>query len=122
MRRLLLSISVLLLAACGSPALTTPSALPLKTYAAGVKKLSFEMISCSDPCAKYEAATCATTVDATAKTIEADISVGYEIDASIEDCPLSCGRPVLAHCEVPPLAAGTWTVTSGGFEATITVR
>ena len=111
-------------AGCGQ-SLTTPEALPLRELAAGTKKITLVMKSCSDTCAEYDEPTCEATVDG--NTITLDVCVTYSdkdgVDRdTLEGCSVRCGAPVLATCDVPTLARGTYTVVSGTFEETIEVQ
>ena len=115
----------LLASACGGYALTRPESLPLHTYPADrAFRLSLVMTSCSDACSDYEAGECSVDVNTEDKVIEVDVSVGYSERDGVDraTCALTCAKPVIGDCEVSALPAGTYSVVSGGFSATIDVR
>lgn len=115
----------LALSACGGKSLERPESLPLRSYPAERDfRMSFVMTSCSDPCAEYEASDCSVDVDTEDRVIEVSVSIGYSDREGVDrsTCALACGKPVLGHCEVPALPAGTYTVVSGVFSANIEVR
>jgi hypothetical protein len=121
---LVLALS-LLATACGEDALTRAESLPLRTYPADRDfRLSLIMTSCSDACSDYEASECSVDVNTEDRVIEVDASVGYSERDGVDraTCALTCGKPVVAHCDVSAVPAGTYTVVSGTFSATIDVR
>jgi len=128
--RTLTSLALLgALAACGSRALDVPESLVIVDYPANAAlTLTFVMKTCSDTCSTYEAPVCTVETDtAEGNVVTVDVSVPYgdkaDTDAAtLEGCSLSCGPPVLAHCSVPALAAGEWSVEAGAFQTTIRVR
>lgn len=117
-----------LLAACGSRTLETPETLRIDEYPAGQAfTVTFVMKGCSDRCSTYEAAECTVELAEEGNVLLISVSVPYDdkegVDtAALEDCTLQCGPPVLAHCAVPALPAGTWSIESGTFRGTIEVR
>ncbi len=118
MARVAFLLSILFLAACGS-ALTTPEDIPLKHLPAGEKfVMTLVMDTCSDTCATYDEPSCSVSVDKSKMVIHIDASVGFSSNG-VDGCISTCGREILAHCDVPALAAGTYTVKSNGFEAQI---
>lgn len=129
MRKLFLwaaASALLALSGCGSRTLETPEALPIRTYAAGSElTLSFVMRSCSDTCSTYEAAECEVEVDGTMLLVDVSVAYSEREGVSAEEltgCNLSCGREIFAHCKVPSLNAGTYTVKAETFQADITVK
>lgn len=116
------------LAACGTRTLETPETLRIDQYVAGQPfTLTFVMKGCSDTCSTYEAAECEVSQADEGNVLEVSVSVAYGdkdgVDSStLEGCTLQCGAPVLAHCSVPALAAGTWSVESGTFRGSIEVQ
>ncbi len=117
-----------LLAGCGSRTLDTPETLRIDEYPAGVPfTLTFVMKGCSDRCSTYEAAECSVDFADEGTVIQISVSVPYSDKADVdrealEDCTLQCGAPVLAHCSIPALGPGTWSVEAGTFRSSIEVR
>jgi hypothetical protein len=102
-----------LLASCGN-ALTTPEDVPITHLPAEEKFiLTLVMETCADSCATYDEPTCDVSVDEKDKVIEVDACVGFDRGAA--DCRTVCGGEILAHCDIPALPAGTYTVRSGPF-------
>lgn len=113
------------LSACGGDSLSRPESLPLRSYPADTAfRMSVVMSSCSDPCAEYEASECSVDVDTEDRIIEVDVSVSYSDRDGVDraTCALACGKPVMGHCEVPAIPAGSYTVVSGSFSASVDVR
>lgn len=107
-------------AACG-PSISTPEDLPITVYPKDQPfRLTVVMESCSDACAKYSDPECDVSVDREKREIRLDASVGF--DRESDACGERCGPSVLAHCDVPALASGTYSVSSGSFSRQITVR
>ena len=113
---------LLLLSACGS-ALTIPEDIPITHLPAGQDfVLTLIMDTCSDTCATYEEGSCDVSVNKEKMEIRVDASVGFDANA-VDNCVSVCGGEVLAHCDVDPLPAGTYTVKSkGGFSEQIFVE
>lgn len=107
-------LSLLLLSACGD-ALTTPEDIPIRRLPANEAfSLTLVMESCSDPCISYEEASCEVDVDEEDRIIDVDARVG--IGSATTECRHAlCGPQVLAHCDVPALPEGTYTVEAGSF-------
>ena len=124
-RLLALSLLGFSVAACGGTTLTRPTDLPTTTYPANEEfTLSLVMQPCSFSCERYEAATCDVDVDEDARVVSVSPQVEVEREDDEGGCSQHCqGAPVLAHCEVEGLPAGTYTVEAddGGFSRTITV-
>ncbi len=119
---LALLVGGLALPACGLPVIERPESLELTSYPAGrAFRMTLVMRACADGCATYEDADCSVSVDEDAKRVDADASVAYSREDGAP-CNLACGPAVLAHCDVPALTAGTWTVRDGDFERRIEVR
>jgi hypothetical protein len=129
-RRVALSVALcfglgLSVSACGGDSLSRPESLPLHSYPADREfRMSFVMSSCSDPCAEYEAGDCSVDVDAEDLKISVDVSVSYSDKDGVEreTCALTCGKPVLAHCDVSSIPAGTYSVTADTFSTSIDVQ
>ena len=109
------------LGGCGGLSVDTPTDLTVTTYPANKAfTMTLTMQACRDSCATYEEASCSVSVDGS--TIEVDASVSYSRDVDDVECLNLCGQPVFAHCDVPALSAGTYTVESGSFRRTIVVE
>lgn len=126
MRTSIALCGVLLLAAGCGKSLTTPQDLPIRNYNVGDVKLTFVMTSCSDTCSTYEGHACVLTVDNESKTVLADLSVAV-VDkdgadgATLDNCSVRCGAPVLLHCPAVSLTEGEWNVDANGFTRVINV-
>ncbi len=120
--RILVGFLALALAACGGNVIDTPEDIPVDEFAQGTTKITLTMTSCSDTCADYEEAECTTELSEREITVNASVSFtpGARVDG--ETCSLRCGPAILAHCTVPALATGTYTVKADGFERKIFVR
>jgi hypothetical protein len=119
--RLILS-AALALVGCGGLSVDTPVDLQVTTYPANTPfTLTLTMQACRDACATYEEAECSVSVKAD-NVLEVDASVQYDRTVDEQQCPNRCGQPVFAHCPVPSLGAGTYTVESGSFVRTILVK
>ncbi|MBI4820847.1 MAG: hypothetical protein HY791_31570 [Deltaproteobacteria bacterium] len=119
-----LSAVLMLGAACGGKELTSPTSMPIDTFAAGDVRITFVMSECSDSCSEYEASSCSAEVDG--ETVTFDISVPYDdragVDpATLSGCNLVCGPQVIAHCDVT-LDAGHYMVEAGRFSGEIHVE
>lgn len=114
-------------AGCSGRSLDTPERLRIDEYAAGQPfTVTFDMKGCSDTCATYEVSECAVE-QLEGNVLQFSISVPYgdkdgADGTTLENCSLTCGPPVLAHCAVPALSAGVWTVEAGTFRGSIEVR
>jgi hypothetical protein len=105
----------LLLSGCGQ-SLDIPEDIPITHLPADEEfVLTVVMESCSDTCAKYDEPECSVSIDEEEMILRIDAHVGYE-SGVVESCISTCGVPILAHCEIEALKAGTWLVTSRGFE------
>lgn len=113
---------VLALAACGGDIIDTPEDIPVDEFAAGTTKITVTMTSCSDICAEYDEPQCTSEVSGTDIKLDATVSYTSKAPADGESCSLVCGPAVLAHCSVPALPAGTYTVTAGALTKKIHVR
>jgi archaellum component FlaG (FlaF/FlaG flagellin family) len=114
----LLLVLFLAVAGCGQ-SISTPEDLVITTYPANAKfTLTLVMKACGDACAKYDSASCSVSIDG--HTINVDAHVGYSRENN--NCSEMCGPEVLAHCDVGPLQAGTYTVVDGSFRRDITVK
>lgn len=106
---------------CGGDTLTGVTEVTLANYPAGQAfRLTAIMTACSDSCSTYEEAECSVDVNEEDRTITLDASACFE--RTMDDCAELCGPRILAHCEVPALTSGTYTVQSGVFARTITVE
>ena len=104
-----------LLSGCGQ-SLDIPEDIPITHLPADEEfVLTVVMESCSDTCAKYDEPECSVSIDEEEMILRIDAHVGYE-SGVVENCISTCGVPILAHCEIEALKAGTWLVTSRGFE------
>lgn len=118
-------LAAISLSACGR-ALTVPEGLEIRDYKANEAfTMTFVMKTCSDTCQSYDPATCEIAFDS--GTMRASIAVpfGPKADAdpeTLKNCSLRCGPPVLAHCAVGALSAGTYSVVAETFESTIVVH
>lgn len=122
----LLGLSALVLAcSCGDDSLTRPADLPITTYTANQEfTMTLVMSRCRQACETYSDSECDVSIEQDDRTIKISPKVSVERNDSI-DCNENCsGAAVLAHCEVGPLDAGTWTVeaTDGLFSRTIELR
>jgi hypothetical protein len=118
MRRAFSFAFVVGLFSCGGQTLTTPESLRIDTYSKNTPfTLTFVMTSCRDACATYETPEC--VVEVTDKTITVEVEVPYSREG--DTCIEVCAGEVIAHCNVSPLPAGTYTVESGSFRKTIDV-
>ncbi|MEQ9499753.1 MAG: hypothetical protein RIT81_22935 [Deltaproteobacteria bacterium] len=107
--------------ACGGNTLEGVEDLPRTNYPRGVPfRMTVMMTACSDACSEYEEADCSVDVNEDDKEISVSASVCF--DRVMDECPEICGPRVNAHCEIPPLDGGTYTVTSDNFTATIDVE
>ena len=112
---------VVAVAACGGLSVDTPTDLKVTTYPANQAfTMSLTMQACSDVCATYDEASCSTSVDG--NTIKANASLSYSRTVDGSECVNRCGPPKFAHCDVPALAAGDYTVEAGEFTTQIVVR
>jgi hypothetical protein len=119
----LLGLALLVLAACGR-SLNTPESLPNRQFPAKeMFTMTLVMKSCSDPCEVYDQGSCNVSIDG--RNIKLDIDVPFH-DGALSmpppgGCGLTCGPSVLAHCTVPSLDPGSYTVTDNGFTALVTL-
>jgi hypothetical protein len=107
-----------LAASCGNQSLETPEELLISTYPKDAAfTLTLIMESCRDTCATYQESTCEVEIDG--NTIKLSPEVEYE--RSNDECAEVCNGQVFAHCSIPALGAGTYTIEAGSFKRTITV-
>ncbi len=107
--------------ACGNNTLEGIEALPNKNYPRGVPfRMTVMLTACSDACSTYEAAECDVDVDEDAKEIRLSASACFE--RTTDDCPELCGPRINAHCAIPPLQGGTYTVVSDNFTSSVQVE
>lgn len=124
---LVATLSLVALAACGGRSIDSPESLAPgeDVQPIGNTQLTFIMQSCRSPCATYEMASCEVDVNNDKLEIDIDASVSFEEDRNIDDagsCDRCSGAPILAHCQLTGLRAGTYTVTAGSLKTTIEVR
>lgn len=112
---------LLVLSSCGD-SLTTPEDIPITRLPANEPfSLTLVMESCSDPCTSYGEPSCEVGVDEEDRVIHVDASV--DLGSQDGECISAlCGPQVLAHCDVPALPAGTYTVRSGTFMHQISLQ
>lgn len=115
-------LAALILGACGDDALRRPVDLVGSTFPANEAfTLSLTMARCRQSCETVGERSCSVNV----KTDERVIEVSAEVQLEVADgatCSGNCGgASVLAHCDIDPLEAGRWVVSSNGgaFERTI---
>lgn len=114
---------IVTLAGCGGQTVDTPTDLTRTTYPAGQAfTLSFTMQACSDMCAEYDEPSCGISVNEDDMVIDASPSLSFDRNVDDVECPNRCGPARFAHCEVPAIGAGTWTVEANGFTRTIVVE
>ncbi len=117
------AMALMALTACGGQSVETPSDLVVKTYPAGQTfTLSLTMQACSDVCAEYDEASCSVNVKEDDNVIEVNASLTWDRTVSESECVNRCGPPKFAHCDVPSLAAGTYSLEAGGFTTNIVVQ